>query len=261
MAEEKRYRKKRTEGKPIEFFKNERWVQMKDLADGTYFISDFGRVSRLNPQGIFHEIKQSFFCKSYYVSIEIEGKEKKVHTRKRVGKLVLKYFVGGAIEKRRYIHLDGDKSNNRLDNLRWRKGFIDDIDFKYLSEINVSKMSDESIIVRNFLISEEVEDVFKLLKDYESLLRYKDYMNNTKYFKNNDFIGFCLIIIDRLKEGQFKPNIKHKELISFKNFVSSTFVSISYQYQAIREFNLSEHFKEIGVNPNFGSIENNPVFF
>lgn len=264
MAEEKRYRKKRNEGKPIVFLKDERWIQMKDLSDGSYYISDFGRVSRLNPQGIFHEIKQSFFCKSYYVSIEIEGKDRKVHTRKRVGKLVLNYFVGGVgsvSDKRRYIHLNGDKSNCRLTNLRWRKGFIDDVDFKFLSEINATKMSEESIIIRNYLITEDVKPIFELLKEYESLLRYKDFMNNTKYLKNNDFIGFCLIIIDKLKEGKFKPNVKHKEIISFRNFVTSTFVSTSYQYRTMREFNLFEHTREIGVMPNFGSIESNPVFF
>ncbi|MDB0601097.1 hypothetical protein PL373_08045 [Tenacibaculum maritimum] len=175
--------------------------------------------------------------------------------------MVLKYFVGGAIERRRVVHLNNDLSDCRLSNLRWRKGFIDDVDYKFLSEINTSKMSNNSLVVRDFLITEDIKPLFDLLKDYEKLLRYKDYLNNTYYLKNNDFIGFCLIIVDRLKEGQFKPNIKHKEVVSFKDFICSTFVTVAYQYKSMREFYLPNYSKELSVLPDFGSIENNSVFY
>lgn len=242
MAEEHKYHKVKSKGRPIVFMANERWVQMKDLADGSYYISDYGRVSRLNPQGIFHELKQSMHCKSTYVSIEFDNK---VHTRKRVGRLVLKYFVGGEKEKRRYVHLNGDKYDNRLVNLRWCKGFVDDVDYNFLNRINTSRMASESQIVRTFLLTEEPAPLFELIDSYKPLIRYIDYHNNTNYLKANDYIGFILIVMDRIKEGKFKPNVRHKELVTFKNFVVSVFRDISYKYNSIREFYISERHERI----------------
>jgi len=239
-VDEKRYRKTRTKGKPIVFFERERWVQMKDLSDGTYYISDFGRVARLNPQGIFHELKKTYFCKAYYVSIEIDENDG-VHTRKRVSGLVLKYFVGGANKMRRIEHLNGDKEDCRLSNLRWRKGFIDKVDLDYLNRVNTSKMSEESTIVTEFLKTDDCSKIFELLYSYNPLIRYMDFRMNTKYIKNNDIETFYITVIDKIKAGEFKPNVKHREIITFKTFLMNSFREVAYRYKSMREFAAKSH--------------------
>lgn len=67
----------------IEFNPRERWKAMPDVADGTYFVSDFGRVMRLNGHGVFKQCIYHVFQGKVYVAIEVEGKtvERKIHKR------------------------------------------------------------------------------------------------------------------------------------------------------------------------------------
>ncbi len=69
-------------------------------------------------------------------------------------------------------------------------------------------MSKESIVVRNFLITEEVGPILELLSRFKGLVWYQDDVKGTKYFKRSDYMDFCLVVIDLIKEGKFKPNVK-----------------------------------------------------
>ncbi|PKH51888.1 hypothetical protein CXF68_14865 [Tenacibaculum sp. Bg11-29] len=380
MAEEKKYTKIMNECTPILFNRKERWIQMLDLADGSYFVSNYGRIMRFNNQGIFHEIKQANFCNSYYVSIEFNGENRKVYARKRVGKLVLKYFVGGATGRRRYTHINGDltdssllnlkwnkgndfdfdlihkklktqrhanfivfnkyerwkriqhladksyfisdlgrvmrfnnhgiftrfttkiikghlsvyfhkqsirvgklilkyftgsknidhriyiyldknPNNCTLNNIRWRKGFIDKVDVEYLTKLPVNRLCEENILVKNFLLTNDAKNIFTLLDKYKKLVTYLDYANKTFYLRYNDYMSFCLIIIERLQAGEYKPNIKEKEIISFEKFIQNSFLEISYHYLNTREFNLNEYAKEPAFLPDFVDANYNDVYF
>lgn len=261
MIEEKKYIKNDTKCNPIDFNPKERWLQMKDLSDGSYFISSFGRVMRLNKQGVFHEIKKALFCKSIYVSIEFNRGNSISYSRKRVGKLVLKYFVGGATQNRRYVHLDGDIKNCKLKNLRWKKGFISDIDIEYLSKLPNEKLNNKSLIVKDFLLTNDAKNIFSLLESYKRILKYIDVMNKTNYLKSNDYMSFCLIVIEEIKTGGFKPNVEGKETISFDNYIKNLFRNISYNNRKTREFNLFENSKEIGYIPSFVGAAQNDVYF
>ena len=83
--------------------------------DGNYLVSDHGQVwsrPRRNTSGgiLTPTVTQGYL----YVTLSVDGR---TQTR-RIHRLVLESFVGPAngLECR---HLDGDKTNNRLDNLAW----------------------------------------------------------------------------------------------------------------------------------------------
>ena len=94
----------------------EEWRPVAGL-EGKYSISNMGRVKsheRKCANGMVeeHVLKQyrPRVGSSMYVSVEGETKNR------RVDKLVLESFIGDGEYP---CHLDGDLSNNRLDNLRW----------------------------------------------------------------------------------------------------------------------------------------------
>lgn len=265
MKEEKKYKKAITKCTTyIEFNNSERWKPMPDLSDGSYFVSDLGRIMRLNANGIFNENKTHLFENEYYVRIETEGEKRKLHKRIKVGRLVLRYFVGGNRERRRYAYIDGCKSNCRLDNLRWKSGFVDEVDFNYLSKLNTYKMTSESIVVKDFLITKNVGSIIELIQSKEKLIRYIDYTINCKYFQHNDYMDFVLLIIDRVNNGGFKPKEnKYTYPNQFKNYIVGVFKNEAYKFAKNRRqlLPLIENINYLTLTPEFSFLEtNNPVF-
>ena len=77
--------------------------------NSNYYISNFGRVYNkrskkitLSPEG-----------KNKYAKVKINGKKYRVH------RLVATLFVPNPDNKSFVDHIDGDRYNNRADNLRW----------------------------------------------------------------------------------------------------------------------------------------------
>jgi len=84
---------------------------MEWKAFGSYFISNEGKVKR-NEKELNPSIKPNRY---HYICIHENGKEKKYY----VHRLVLMLFKGECPNGYECDHIDRDKSNNHIDNLRW----------------------------------------------------------------------------------------------------------------------------------------------
>ena len=103
----------------------EQWKEIEGF-DGLYLVSNLGRVLRkrreyINPQGTTcvieeKELKPSLNGRGYlHVKIRYNGKR---HTLV-VHRLVAKAFLPNPANKPQVNHIDGNKLNNRLDNLEF----------------------------------------------------------------------------------------------------------------------------------------------
>lgn len=91
-----------------------------------YEVSNEGEV-----RSYYHHIRRDWYIdnipmrilrpatrKDGYLSVHLIGDDKK-HYSRRIGSLVLLAFVGPRPEKLQVCHKDGNKTNNKLDNLRY----------------------------------------------------------------------------------------------------------------------------------------------
>ncbi len=97
---------------------SEKWKDIYGF-EGIYKISNYGRVKRLyHGYKIVNRILNPWTDKKTgYQRVDLcwDG----TTTRKRIHQLVLENFVGPRGEKMEGRHLDGNKQNNRIDNLKW----------------------------------------------------------------------------------------------------------------------------------------------
>lgn len=91
----------------------EQWRTHPRFTD--YEVSDFGRVRRRTAVKGSRpgRMKSPTLSTTGYLIVNIEGKPRKIHT------LVLEAFVGPRPGRQDGCHLDGDRTNNVLPNLRW----------------------------------------------------------------------------------------------------------------------------------------------
>lgn len=86
--------------------------------EGNYEVSSIGRVRSIRWRGgykthlIFHDLKES----GYVEVLLVKNKEMRY---RRVHQLVAEAFIPNPDGKPQIDHIDGDRSNNRVENLRW----------------------------------------------------------------------------------------------------------------------------------------------
>ncbi|PZR11685.1 MAG: hypothetical protein DI539_20400 [Flavobacterium psychrophilum] len=95
-------------------FKNEKWVNILTL-EHNYQISNYGRVKSIykNGQSLILTPQSNGQSEKDYLFVTIEGKKHYIHH------LVLFYFLGTRPHEHDCDHIDGNRHNNRLDNLRY----------------------------------------------------------------------------------------------------------------------------------------------
>lgn len=91
----------------------EQWKEIEGFPD--YEISNLGRVKRATPacQTAIGRILCPWEQSWGYLQVTLNGKHKRVHI------LVLNAFIGKCPEGYEGNHKDGNKKNNRIDNLEW----------------------------------------------------------------------------------------------------------------------------------------------
>jgi hypothetical protein len=92
----------------IEDLKFEFW---KEIKDEKYFISNMGRVKIKN--NFNEKLLNGTKTKNNYINISIDKKIFQLH------RLVAMYFCENINNKLQVNHIDGDKTNNKADNLEW----------------------------------------------------------------------------------------------------------------------------------------------
>lgn len=91
------------------------WKDIKGY-EGLYQISNFGRVKsfKKNKNG---KIKSTINDKGSYLSVGLCGGERKQYNP-RIHRLVAEHFIGDIPKGYEVHHIDGNKQNNRVDNLK-----------------------------------------------------------------------------------------------------------------------------------------------
>lgn len=239
MAKERAYKEAKALAQTfISFDPSERWRNMPNLSDGSYYVSDKGRVMRLNPYGIFNEINRHLFEQSWYASIQHNKGGKPIHKRHNIARMVLRHFTGGDTSKgsRRFIYVDGDRSNLKLSNLRWKTGFANGVDFWYLRKLHNSGLPTDDRIIKSFLLTDNQKAFFKLISEKEGLMRSIDYKRRCEYFQYNDYMDFTMLIRDRILQGEYKPSRNnYKKPNAFTNFVAAVFINEAYKFAKERK--------------------------
>lgn len=101
---------------------NEEWKNIKGY-ENLYQVSNYGRIKSLKKHSIFNnrtyptKILKCHINTKKYLDVEL-CRCNKSH-RYRIHRLVAEHFIPNLEKKPQVNHIDGNKQNNRIDNLEW----------------------------------------------------------------------------------------------------------------------------------------------
>ncbi|WP_271783890.1 hypothetical protein [Aquimarina algiphila] len=206
---------------------HERWVQMRDIFQGNYFVSSEGRIMLMR-NGFFKEIKP--YKQNGYLRIGLYN-QSKYHQPigYMVAQLVLSYFVGGAHPRRRVAFKNKNKSDCRLINLYWKSGFDTQVDYEYLSKLKPGALHNDDIKVVEYFKTKDIQILFNLVESYTPNLYCVLTTKMLKYDVKPNIATVVLELSKRLLKGDYKPFSKFVkyETVSFFAFVVNLTLDIA----------------------------------
>lgn len=183
--------------------------------DYIYAVSNYGNLKNIKNNKI--KTKRINTNGYYYVSLSKNGKSivKSLHG------LIAKTFLDKKIEDKLIDHIDGNKLNNRIENLRYTN-YSDNTKNAYLNNKNLSKK-----LRKVFKFNEN----YKLVKIYNSLsecrkdnnFKYNSKINNLSKYKNL-WNGFYFELENKNNIVEYNPYIYKDEIfIEINNFFDNKF--------------------------------------
>jgi len=97
----------------IRSLNNERWADVPASTSPGYQVSDMGRIRKVNEKGLPIKILKPSPDTKGYCRVNLNDKFVKVH------RLVALMFVPNPQDKPNIDHINGDRGDNRAENLRW----------------------------------------------------------------------------------------------------------------------------------------------
>ena len=94
----------------------EKWVPIKGF-EGRYEISSLGNLRSVPPMSKKIRMRKTFLDKDGYVGCSLRGDGK--YYTKKIHRLVAEAFIPNSENKPEINHINGDKADNRVDNLEW----------------------------------------------------------------------------------------------------------------------------------------------
>ena len=151
------------------------WRDIKGF-EGLYQVSNSGKVKSLN----FHrenrecELKSKVTKDGYYeTALSKNGKYKYIRTHR----LVAMAFCENPNNKNEVNHIDGNKLNNRADNLEWVTSSENQ---KHAYKLGLQKVSGGAILNRKKVKCIELDIVASSLHDMQRILCEKGFTNSTR---------------------------------------------------------------------------------
>lgn len=195
-------------------FKKESWKPL--LPNKTYypfFISNLGNIIYLSRFGYFKDVKQYEYKDTgrLVAPILIKTDKNKLGYKSNhlyVDMLVCRTFLGGYYKRRSILHKDDNLKNNKLKNLKWKYGFTNGIDYKYINELNDSLMTEENVLLKNYLITKNIKFIYDIIGKHKNLIYhiFSDYKLYNEY--KNFMSEFPLKLKTIIDDGKVKPHHK-----------------------------------------------------
>jgi hypothetical protein len=188
--------------------KGELWKPIENLYDDfklrNYFISNYGRVFFLNGKGTFREVNPEINVRNKRHIVRLYNYENKSR-EVLLDRLVLQVWVGGFYKRREVLHKDGNIYNNKLSNLKWKHGFDNGIDLKYLSSLKDDLLTEGNKSVKHYLLSSDIKYLYELINKNKGLF-YLIFKENNILSSYEDFIKeLPFIFKEHLDKGRLKP--------------------------------------------------------
>lgn len=187
---------------------DEIWVKANLGTDLKYEVSNYGRVKRWHKRikensNILNPTISRTGHKTVAISINKNGRFLSCANR-HINSIVLSSFYLNTYYKWRQItHIDGDKLNCSLENLKWKRGFPGSIDMELVHNTRdedldyCGVMIKKYLITRNTLYIQNMIDnckglIYLVFKDYKATRLYREYLN-----------GVIITLKHKLDKGRF----------------------------------------------------------
>ena len=153
----------------------EEWKTVQEFPN--YQVSNFGKIKSFTRQKKGKLLKPITRAGVFYVCLCRNG----YHTSRHIHKLVIEAFFGYREEYAKIRHIDGNKHNNRIDNLMYVKTGIAD------GSIKIPVFDDGSKLYKDEITEKTVYEISKMLKFGKRTIEYI-----SERFGVSEFVVKCI---------------------------------------------------------------------